>query len=135
MNRLLMAITDATCGEACWAAREDVCRCSCGGANHGCTRSGTVPERTSKINGYMYKLIAVGGYAEIESQGRELSKEAGEYYLYHCLSTRGAPYRTKPASKSQIERWHELERYRNLTDHRRWQESPRLLWERMQPAS
>ena len=27
--------TMSTCADACWFAREDVCRCSCGGAQHG----------------------------------------------------------------------------------------------------
>ena len=41
-------MTDATCGDACWAARSDVCRCSCDGKNHGITRTadGERPTRT-----------------------------------------------------------------------------------------
>lgn len=30
--------TEHTCGDACWHAHEDICRCSCGGRNHGCLR-------------------------------------------------------------------------------------------------
>ena len=132
MDSLLDRITDATCGEACWAAREDICRCSCNGANHGITRDGGVPERTSKIDGVMYKLIAVGGM-EVEEEGRELSKEAGERYIYHCLRTKGSPYRVKTASKSQIDRWQELTVYRdpNHHEHWDWRKDARLLWERM----
>lgn len=32
-------LTDATCGEACWTAKEELCKCSCGGHNHGCLNS------------------------------------------------------------------------------------------------
>lgn len=58
-----------TCGEACWHAREDVCRCSCRGRNHGCLRNGgTQPERVSRKGRYVYRLLTVvscdewGGY-------------------------------------------------------------------------
>lgn len=53
-------MSERTCGEACWEAREDICRCSCGGRNHGIYRTtGTRPERTRKLNGYRYQLVAV----------------------------------------------------------------------------
>jgi len=49
-----------TCGEACWHAREDVCRCSCGGRNHGCLRDGnTQPDRVCRKGQYIYKLLTV----------------------------------------------------------------------------
>jgi hypothetical protein len=35
MSSLFAIMTEATCGEACWSAKEEVCRCSCGGKNHG----------------------------------------------------------------------------------------------------
>ena len=58
-------LTDATCGEACWRAREDVCRCSCGGANHGIQRSGEgeQPTRTRRVKGERYELAAIVGYS------------------------------------------------------------------------
>ena len=126
---LFTAITDATCGEACWEAREDICRCSCGGKNHGTSRDGIIPERTSKIDSYRYKLIAVGSY-EVETQGRELSKAAGEFYIYHCLRQRGKPYRLKAASKSQLARWHELEPYREFANRPPYP-AVYTLWERL----
>lgn len=53
-----------TCGEACWYAREDVCKCSCGGKNHGIlkTKDGKKPERTKHSHGNLYKLVAVTDY-------------------------------------------------------------------------
>ena len=49
-----------TCGEACWSAKEDVCRCSCGGRNHGITRTGTpAPVRQCRRGMWQYKLTAI----------------------------------------------------------------------------
>lgn len=78
-GRAVMAILSAqTCGEACWHAREDVCRCSCGGRNHGClTHGGATPERTSKIDGAMYRLKSVGVYADIVRDACEINRLAG----------------------------------------------------------
>ena len=53
-------ITGSTCGDACWHAREEVCRCSCGGKNHGILNiGGCQPVRNSKIDGNFYELVAV----------------------------------------------------------------------------
>ena len=57
-------ITGHTCGEACWHAREEVCRCSCGGKNHGIlyTNDGKQPKRTRRIDGKFYELVAIIPY-------------------------------------------------------------------------
>ena len=54
-------LSDQTCGDACWKAREDICRCQCGGVNHGCLRGkdGEQPTRTRRLDGVMYRLQAV----------------------------------------------------------------------------
>jgi hypothetical protein len=53
-------MTGSTCGDACWHAREEVCRCSCGGRNHGIlTTGGARPQRTARIEGQLYELVAV----------------------------------------------------------------------------
>lgn len=72
-------LTTQTCGDACWHAREDICRCSCGGRNHGCLRTGkgTRPERTSKIDGEMYRLKAVGHYSDLKGNASEINRLAG----------------------------------------------------------
>lgn len=61
MDRALQSIlTGSTCGFACWQANEEVCRCSCGGANHGILRLGGVqPQRTAKIDGQFYELVGI----------------------------------------------------------------------------
>lgn len=50
-----------TCGDQCWHARELVCQCSCGGANHGILLAddGKQPQRTSKIEGNFYELVSI----------------------------------------------------------------------------
>ena len=53
-------LTGATCGDGCWHAREEVCRCSCGGRNHGILRrGGDRPLRTCKIQGELFELVGV----------------------------------------------------------------------------
>lgn len=53
-------LTAHTCGDACWHAREEICRCSCGGANHGIlNRGGAAPKRTCKIDGQFYELAGI----------------------------------------------------------------------------
>ena len=76
---MIAILTTQTCGEPCWHAREEICRCSCGGRNHGCLRSGTgqAPERTSKIDGYVYRLKAIGRYTDIVADAVELNRLAG----------------------------------------------------------
>jgi len=148
-------LSEATCGEACWEAREDVCRCSCGGKNHGCMRTadGTRPKRTAKIDSHRYELKAVGG-PELHAEAQAINKAAGPYrvdpvtysdgskgqYTYHYRETdTGAPARLKPATKDQVARWPELAAYReNLPDvwakanpekcWAQWPGLPYLLW-------
>ena len=64
MDTLLTILTEATCGDSCWHAREHICRCSCGGRNHGILLSpdGARPQRTAKIGGDLYELIAIIPY-------------------------------------------------------------------------
>lgn len=53
-------MTGSTCGFHCWQAHEEVCRCSCNGANHGILRMGGLqPKRTAKIDGQFYELAAI----------------------------------------------------------------------------
>jgi hypothetical protein len=117
----LVSLTGSTCGEACWTAREDICRCSCGGRNHGIWRegqNGVRPPRTSKIDGFFYRLAGVG-IRDIHKQAREINNAAGyrsvvkvnEQLTYHYSwqdTDKGAPARVKPVSKSQ-RNWTELD--------------------------
>ena len=144
MNAYVHAIlSDITCGEACWCAKEDVCRCSCGGKNHGILRTpdGVQPIRQAKIDGYRYELLAVGERSELwpecsrllkELPARTTDKSAGMTYTYHWQETdKGSPIRMKYATAIQAEKWAELTAFRDLD----WREFAlkyvSLLWKRI----
>ena len=148
MSAIAAFLTEATCGEACWEAREDICRCSCGGRNHGCLRdkNGVRPVRNAKIDGYRYELLAVGPTGLYE-QAEVINKAAGPkstygHYTYNWRETdSGAPARLKRATKEQLAKWPELKAYRETIDAIRAKESyawieverkwPSLLWKRI----
>lgn len=73
-NPIMAILTGHTCGEACWHAREKVCRCSCGGKNHGILNNGLPrPERTSKKDGKFYTLAGVApSYGEADKMLKEV---------------------------------------------------------------
>lgn len=144
---MLGIITGATCGDNCWYAREDTCRCSCGGANHGCllTADGIKPERTSRIEGFMYTLTGSAPVAslrdteayrdecrnlqsELIRQADALNKASGFTYYgaYNIggMNARGTPAKIRTATKSQVANWPELAAYRSN------QFPPYLLWTR-----
>src|SRR5580692_7655269 len=100
--------SEQTCGEACWSAREDECRCSCGGKNHGILRTatGTRPARESKIAGVRHTLHSVGSYREMMSLACKLNKEAGHGYLSASQWT-ALPFTLKACSESQ-KKWQEV---------------------------
>lgn len=135
-------ITGTTCGESCWAAQEDICRCSCGGRNHGVLRTsdGSRPERTSKINGIMYRLIAVGTMHEIGLALRKRQDEIRDAGVektrwgspdYYC-NDRGSRFQERKASLSAIAAWPELTAARSVPAGTRWYDIPcQTLWERV----
>ena len=126
---MLGLMTAATCGDACWHAREDICRCSCGGKNHGCLRdaNGVKPVRTARIDGVMRRLAGVGNGVGEEAQ--RLNMLANEHYKYaadcrdRCFAR--IPARIRCATRAQIAKWPELTAYRELKP---WERRPYLLW-------
>lgn len=150
---LLSVLTGATCGFACWEAREDVCRCSCGGKNHGVLRhAGAVqPQRTAKIDGIPYRLEAVGARAEVGAVADGVNRAFGYrsierpiryegldgvrwiQYRYTWKDTdSGAPARLKYATADQIKRWPELSAWRGLDRFELYQAAPSLVWVRIE---
>lgn len=118
---LMALITESTCGEACWKAREDVCRCSCAGKNHGCLQGQEQrPERTRKLNGYLYQLAAISVrpttcYAELLHKMDDTKRSimgrisaAGLWPRHRYESEPGYPVKLKTASPSEIARWPEF---------------------------
>jgi hypothetical protein len=115
MHPLLEAIlTGSTCGDACWEAREDICRCSCHGKNHGCKRDGRSAERTARIDGTMYRLAAVG--EGVHEQAEKINEAAGIDFRYASTSReryyRNIPAKVRRATLGQVQRWAELAQYR-----------------------
>ena len=133
-------LTDATCGEACWTAKEDVCKCSCGGHNHGCLNSpeGITPKRTCKIDGFRYELVAIDKYSDIYKEGERINKEEGTkkiigtYTYYYHGTEPGALARVKCASTIQIVNWVELEQYKKMERVELFHNKPYLLWKRVE---
>jgi hypothetical protein len=110
-------LTNHTCNEACWWAKEKVCHCSCGGKNHGCllVDGAERPSRTSRIDGEMYGLAAVGRYADLYREAENALKALPPKVAYGSswafpwgATDKGAPLRLKSASKAQLKSWTEL---------------------------
>ena len=98
-------VTGHTCGEACWHAREEVCRCSCGGKNHGIlNRGGERPERAAKIGGQVYELAEVGTFGQIEARRMEEIRRIDWHWFYDPKG----PYLAKPATPAQAKNWPEV---------------------------
>lgn len=74
--KLVAWFTNQTCGESCWKAKEDICRCECGGKNHGIHLTGQNGIRASKIGGVRYELVGVGKHNDLMDQGAILTVEA-----------------------------------------------------------
>ena len=130
-------LTETTCGAACWHAREEVCRCSCGGKNHGVLNQpgAEQPARTCKIDGCRYELVAVG--KEMHDEASRLlaacpPRGTHGTYTYSWRETeRGSPYRVKPATVMQCEKWAELSAYKGLGKYEFYRAYPKLLWKRI----
>lgn len=69
-----------TCGDHCWHAKELVCRCSCGGANHGILlkKDGKQPQRTRKIDGNFYELVSIVAHDHGDCQATTMRKASAE---------------------------------------------------------
>ena len=82
--QVIAELTATTCAEGCWYAREQVCRCSCGGENHGVLlKNGAErPKRTRKVNHARYELHAVvDAWGKATAIARDLHEElTGEPY-------------------------------------------------------
>lgn len=112
-------LTDATCSEACWHAREEVCRCSCGGKNHGCLKveGGSRPDRTARIDGVRYVLKAFG--PGVEAEARQINESVG--IKFYGAATARVHYGYTPlaiirkATAAQVAKWPELASERERT--------------------
>lgn len=65
-----------TCGDHCWSARDEECKCSCGGANHGIFRKeGTRPTRTRKMDGAIFELCEIGDFSKLYASANAANSE------------------------------------------------------------
>lgn len=145
--------SEITCGEACWNAKHDDCKCSCGGKNHGIWLKGKQAIRTSKKNGVVYKLLAVGKYRDLkEIQKIELVKygiqRCYDYYgqgdfmhqtyleSFNCRGdkdTWGFPLVLNYATLRQCQKWRELTEFAAIDERKRYVLESALLWEVIDP--
>lgn len=125
-------LTGTTCGLPCWYAREEVCRCSCGGANHSImtAEGATQPERQRKVRSVVYRLVAVTTYSEASDMVRD---DYGSW-LKKVGYASGRMYPTErmihnKATPSQ-EKWAEVAAVQ-LDPNAHWTERDKyLVWER-----
>ena len=143
LDDLLVIMTATTCGFACWQAREDVCRCSCGGVNHGIHRRGGTATRTCKAGRARYELVAVVAAKDKPYRmAAELVKELGgkRQHSYTMRPNWGPPplVAIQPATKAQqkwpevadaFAGWNERKPGEILRDV--WDRRPNLIWKRI----
>lgn len=140
-ENIISILSEITCGEGCWHAKELVCKCSCGGKNHGClkTLDGVMPIRTAKLDGVMYELKAVGSYGELYSEAKKINEayprkpvpypcESGFIVYAWGMNDYNAPARLKTANAVHVNKWPELSAYKDLKP---WEQRPYVLWVRL----
>jgi hypothetical protein len=160
--RVRAYFSDITCGDSCWKAKEEICRCSCGGKNHGIHLRGGNAIRNAKINGYRYELVRVGIYTDLRSEVEQLIRdenvakgiwklENGETYAPRyieqggwyktnyvhptCYNQGGHTYVLKYASLPQCIKWPELEYFQVTNDRERYHANAAILWQRADLSS
>lgn len=120
------------CGPACWEARDDVCKCSCGGRNHGVHRHrvpGTAGLKRQKIySGFIFEFDRVsppedrgsGQYGPdvvaLDRYCQELNTKAGVRHLYaHTTRNHYGEFPIaimRQATDAEINKWPELAEWR-----------------------
>lgn len=128
--------SDITCGANCWEAKEELCKCSCGGKNHGSALRGETAIRTAKIDGIRYQLEAVGTNIDLASEAVKINQPVivnfGWDSAYKVLrfykksdGDRGAVCRVRYATDQQVNKWQELSRFAGQSF---YHSSASLLW-------
>ena len=114
-NLIAIYMADRTCGEACWGAHQDVCKCSCAGRNHGIHRveGEDQPTRTRRVQGRRYRLYAVAERRivdEIESAVNcpnfWTEREHRRYNHNGAIAQRGTGHMAKWAEFENVPRNH-----------------------------
>jgi hypothetical protein len=113
------SIRGHTCGDHCWFAREDECKCSCGGKNHGiCRAEGSKrPDRTRKLDGAMFVMAEIGNYDALRHMANAENRKDGIFNA-NGWKFGGSPrprYEVRGASPSQ-RKWPELAAFLETSD-------------------
>jgi hypothetical protein len=136
MSEVKFSWSNITCGEACWEAKEDVCKCSCNGKNHGIRKRGENPIRTKRVKGHLYYLQMVGNRIELMNIVNDLlpiitgNKNANAAWYDFNPSKAGSPMMLNYATSEQAKKWAELSQWKNLSEQDFYFESPAILWRR-----
>lgn len=92
--------SDFSCNEACWYAKEDICRCICAGANHGLYKrdpNAPQPQREMRVKSKRYKLYAVSSRFDSYSIQRA-------FYNYNRTPFEGREWWNHPAGDVVVRR-------------------------------
>ena len=120
-------VTTTTCGYNCWYAREDVCRCYCGGVNHGIlTHDGAEqPVRIRKIKSKRFELVGVvPGYGNAHSYVRKELNGRSDSAEWCKMGD----YLVQRVSDSKFGKWPELN---GFEPDRHFQKHPHFVWKRV----
>lgn len=117
--------TNATCSAACWYAKQEECRCFCGGINHGIllTDGAEQPRRACTIEGVQYILGGVDISYSVASAWARLYKEESDkdssvpyYRRSYALNGKDSYAWRKNATEAQ-KRWPEVAGTQNTKTH------------------
>lgn len=135
------------CGPACWEAKDDVCRCSCGGAHHGIHRNKNQScadlKRQMVYGGFIFELRDVakpidrgsgifGPDTCFNGEARELNEQAGiKFYFAHTSRNHFGEFPVaivRTPTDAQIAKWPELAEWRGKVSP--LYGKPSILWVR-----
>ncbi len=128
----MFAFSLCGCGPDCWEARNDICRCSCGGRNHGIKRRTPtcqeVPLRRQMVwEDFLWELVKVsvpvpvGGEvcapSKFDDEAQAANRAAGIPFLYAHTARKfyGGDFpvaHVRPFTDAQIAKWTELAAWR-----------------------
>ncbi len=103
-------LTATTCAANCWLAKEDACRCMCGGANHGVllVDCAEPPARTRRIQRSVFELVSIYPGWMAANRARNSVKYA--YNEEHGLQRSRGSAVTTATTKSQ-RKWPEVRNF------------------------
>lgn len=125
---MAVAVRAGTCCMACWMAQEDVCRCMCGGRNHGIMRhGGEQPGRYCQRGYRQYQLQAIHeDWYDARIAASEASKK---YNSEHWLPEYSESAFEQHASGHML-KWPEVQAFLAAQKDKRYPDAY-LVWVRM----